>query len=72
MRDVERVKPTAEFIGISEWKLRDMANKKLIPHFRAGRILLFRKKSIEEWMEQQEAAAMKQEVNNRLQHLVVR
>ncbi len=71
MRDVERVKPTADFIGISEWKLRDMANKKQIPHFRAGRILLFRRSSILEWMERQEAAAMEQgNKKNRIGHLV--
>ncbi len=71
MRDVERVKPTADFIGISEWKLRDMANKKQIPHFRAGRILLFRRSSVLEWMERQEAAAMEQgQKNKRIAHLV--
>lgn len=72
MRDVDRVKPAAEYIGVSEWKLRDMVAQKAIPHFRAGRILLFRRASIEEWMERQEAAAMEQESNNRLKHLVVR
>jgi len=72
MRDVERVGPTAEYIGISEWKLRDMCSKKQIPHFRAaGRILLFRRSSIESWITEQEAAAMEQgQKNRRIAHLV--
>ena len=56
MKNVDRVGPAAEYVGISEWKLRDMAKKGQIPYFRAGKILLFRKNSIDEWITKQEAS----------------
>lgn len=51
----------AEIIGISEWTIYDLARRKVIPHVRIGRRVLFRRESLMAWLEQQEAASLKSE-----------
>jgi excisionase family DNA binding protein len=51
----------AAIIGISEWTIYDLARRKVIPHVRIGRRVLFRRESLMAWLEQQEAASMKPE-----------
>lgn len=50
------VKEAASYIGASEYKLREMARKKEIPHYRIGSKIMFSKTTIDQWLAQQEAA----------------
>ena len=47
-------KQAANYIGISYWTILSLARKGLIKHFRAGKKLLFRQQSLDEWMQQLE------------------
>jgi excisionase family DNA binding protein len=44
----------AEYLGISYWKLLDMAKKGEIPHIRAGKLVLFRQATLDRWLAEQE------------------
>ena len=48
---------TAKYLGVSYWLVGQMVRKHEIPHFRVGGRILFRKKSIDDYMEQQEKIA---------------
>lgn len=48
---------TAKYLGISYWLVNQLVRKKEIPHFRAGGRILFRKKAIDDFMEEQEKLA---------------
>ena len=48
---------TAKYMGISYWLLGQQVRKNEIPHFRVGGKVLFRKKTIDDFMEQQEKLA---------------
>ena len=48
---------TAEYLGVSYWLIGQMVRKNEIPHFRVGGRILFRKQSIDDYMEQQEKIA---------------
>ncbi len=48
---------TAKYLGVSYWLVGQMVRKNEIPHFRVGGRILFRKKSIDDYMEQQEKIA---------------
>lgn len=48
---------TAKYLGISYWLLGQQVRKNEIPHFRVGGKVLFRKKIIDDFMEQQEKLA---------------
>lgn len=48
---------TAKYLGISYWLITQLVRKNEIPHFRAGGRVLFRKKAIDEFMEEQEKIA---------------
>lgn len=56
---VERITLSTEeaaiYLGISEQTLRSMCQQNQFPHSRARGKYLFRKKSLDEWMDQQEA-----------------
>ncbi len=47
----------AEYLGISYWLVGQLVRKKELPHFRVGRRILFRKKVIDNFMEEQEKIA---------------
>ena len=53
-RTTMTTKETAEYLGISYWLLGKMARENKIPHFKIGGKILFRKKVIDEYMEEQE------------------
>ena len=44
-------------LGISYWLVGQLVRKKELPHFRVGRRILFRKKVIDNFMEEQEKIA---------------
>ena len=48
---------TAKYMGISYWLLGQQVRKNEIPHFRVGGKVLFRKKVIDNFMEEQEEVA---------------
>lgn len=60
MRETIEAKEAAELVGISEWKVLEMARRKLIPHIRpAGcRRVLFRRSTLLAWLDVQEAASV--------------
>ena len=47
----------AKYLGVSYCLVGQMVRKNEIPHFRVGGRILFRKKSIDDYMEQQEKIA---------------
>lgn len=49
------VKDAAPYIGASEYKLREMVREKLVPAYRIGSKIMFRKTTLDQWIEQQEA-----------------
>lgn len=47
----------AEYLGISYWLVGQLVRKNELPHFRVGGRILFRKKVIDNFMEEQERLA---------------
>ncbi|MGI6513509.1 MAG: excisionase family DNA-binding protein [Syntrophomonadales bacterium] len=58
MRNTMRAREAARFLGISYWKLLDMAKRGEIPHVRVGKLVLFRRNTLEGWLANQEAASV--------------
>ncbi|MGG1685560.1 helix-turn-helix domain-containing protein [Pseudalkalibacillus sp. NRS-1564] len=58
IRTTLTAKEAAQYIGISYWHLLDLAKKKQIPHIRAGKRVLFRVNSLEDWMNDQERTSV--------------
>jgi len=48
--EVLKPRAAAAYIGCSEWKLRELAARGDVPHFRIGNRLLFRRAALEEWV----------------------
>lgn len=48
----------AEILGLSTWTIYDLARRRMVPHVRVGRRVLFRRSSILAWLEAQEAVSM--------------
>lgn len=51
-------KMAAKYLNVSYWKILDMAKKNEVPHIRAGALFLFRKETLDRWIEEQEAASV--------------
>ena len=47
----------AEYLGVSYWLVGQLVRKNELPHFRVGGRILFRKKVIDNFMEEQERLA---------------
>lgn len=47
-------KEASMFIGCSAYTIRELARKKLIPHYRIGDRIMFTKHSLIKWIEKQE------------------
>lgn len=47
----------AEYLGVSYWLVGQLVRKNKLPHFRVGGKILFRKKIIDNFMEEQEKLA---------------
>ena len=60
IRTTLTAKEAAEYLGISYHLLLDLAKKSMVPHVRAGKRVLFRTSSLENWMNEQE----EQSINN--------
>ncbi|WP_245959485.1 helix-turn-helix domain-containing protein [Neobacillus piezotolerans] len=55
------VKEAAPYIGSSEYKLREMARQKQIPHYRVGNRIMFRKTSLDVWISKQEEENLREQ-----------
>lgn len=60
------VKEAAPYIGASEYKLREMVRGKLIPHYRIGNRIMFRKSTLDDWILKQEQENTVEEVGERV------
>lgn len=54
-------KEAAQYIGISYWLLLDMAKRSQIPCIRCGDRVLFRKETLDLWMQNQETKSVQPE-----------
>lgn len=45
---------TAEILNLSAWSVYELAKRKIIPHIRCGRRVLFRRSTILDWLGEQE------------------
>lgn len=59
-RSTLKATEAAQYLGISYWLILEMAKKGEIPHIRAGRLVLFRRETLDEWMRTQERASYKE------------
>ncbi|TYO97045.1 helix-turn-helix domain-containing protein [Desulfallas thermosapovorans] len=60
LRETIHAKEAAEMLGVSEWTIYDWARRKIIPHIKVGKRVLFRRSSILQWLDEQEAASLVQ------------
>ncbi|WP_017756788.1 excisionase family DNA-binding protein [Calidifontibacillus oryziterrae] len=67
MRKTMTAKEAANLLGVSYWLLLEMAKKGQIPNIRAGKRVLFRLESLEEWMDQQEKDSITKSENEQKQ-----
>jgi len=52
-------KETADYLGLSYWKLLELVKQKKIPSIRMGnRMIMFRADSLSQWLSQQEVASV--------------
>ncbi|MFZ7120722.1 MAG: helix-turn-helix domain-containing protein [Eubacteriaceae bacterium] len=59
-------KELAEYLGVSYWKVMEMARRGQIPCIKIGDRKLFRKETIDKWMDQQEEESQKVELDAHL------
>lgn len=57
-KDTMTVKDAAEYLGITEFRLRTLTNQKAIRHFKAGKKFLYKRKSLDLWMEEVQAESV--------------
>lgn len=53
-QDTLKPKEAAQFLGCSEYKIKELARTNEIPHYRIGVRIMFRKSSLMTWIENQE------------------
>lgn len=61
MRTTMTAKEAAAYLGISYWLVLELSKQKRLKHVRAGKRVLFRKESLDEWMSLQEELSVKKE-----------
>lgn len=61
LRITKTAKESAAYIGMSYWKFLEEIKAGRIPHLKAGNRILCRQSSLDHWMDQQEAASIRQE-----------
>jgi excisionase family DNA binding protein len=62
MRETITADEAAAILGLSEWTVYDLARRRMLPHVRARRRVLFRRSTLLSWLERQERASLRQEV----------
>lgn len=60
-RETITAREAAEYLGISYWKLLQLVKAGKIPHIRLPGRVLFRRKTLDEWMEEQERISVRTE-----------
>ena len=55
-----KTKEAAEYLGITEWRLRLLSKQGKIQHFRAGNRFLYKRKSLDLWLENELACSVEQ------------
>lgn len=58
-RETITAREAAEYLGISYWKLLQLVKAGEIPHIRFPGRILFRRKSLDDWMEEQEMRSIR-------------
>lgn len=53
-----KAKEAAQYLGCSYWKLLEMVKKGEIPHIRVGKLVFFRKVTLDQWLGEQEIKSM--------------
>lgn len=61
LRATMTAKPAAKYIGISYWKLLELAKAGRVPHVRIDGRILFRRESLDQWLAAQERASLRRE-----------
>lgn len=61
MRATMQTKPAAEYLGLSYWKLLELVKAGKVPHIRVGGRILFRRESLDKWLEEQEETSVRKE-----------
>jgi excisionase family DNA binding protein len=56
MRITLKAREAASLLGISYWKVLEMAKRGEIPHVRVGKLVLFRQDTLHRWLAEQEAS----------------
>lgn len=59
-RSTLKAREAAAYLGVSYWLLLEMAKRGEVPHIRAGRLVLFRKEALDDWMRQQEQLSVRE------------
>lgn len=59
MTSTLKAREAAKYLNISYWKILDMAKKNEIPHIRIGKLVLFRRETLDSWLAHREAASVK-------------
>ena len=55
-----KAREAAAYLGVSYWLLLEMAKRGEVPHIRAGKLVLFRKEALDDWMRQQEQLSVRE------------
>lgn len=55
-----KTKEAAEYLGITEWRLRLLSKQGKIQHFKAGNRFLYKRKSLDLWLENELANSVEQ------------
>lgn len=58
MRETIEAREAAEILGVSTWTIYDLARRRVLPHVRVGRRVLFRRTSLLAWLQAQEQASV--------------
>lgn len=61
MRETIEAKEAAELLGLSEWSVYNLARRRVLPHIKVGRRILFRRASLLDWLDEREQASVQQE-----------
>ena len=58
--DTMKTKEAAEYLGITEYRLRTLTKQAAIRHFEAGNRFLYKRKTLDLWLEETQEASVQQ------------
>lgn len=58
LRETIEAKEAAAILGVSEWTIYDLVRRRIVPHIKISRRILFRRTSLLAWLEAQEQASV--------------